>query len=95
MYKIYSLNDPLTNEIRYIGYTKGSLKKRLKEHIYDSNRNKSHKCNWIRKLRSVGLNPVIFFNLLLQQFRRSRRKRNLLYIKIQKSNKLYFRRGDK
>ena len=54
MYKIYSLNDPNTNEIRYIGYTSQPLETRLKQHIRDSNRNvKSYKRNWIKSLKSI------------------------------------------
>jgi len=57
MYKIYSLNDPNTKEIRYIGYTSQSLESRLKQHVRDSNRNgKSYKRNWIKSLKT---NPTI------------------------------------
>lgn len=59
IYKIYALIDPLTDEIRYIGYTSKSLEKRLKSHIYDCNRTKSHKTNWIRSLLNKGLKPII------------------------------------
>ena len=58
-YKIYALIDNLTNEIRYIGYTSKSLDKRLKSHIYDCNRTKSHKTNWINSLLSKGFKPII------------------------------------
>ena len=59
IYKIYALIDPLTDEIRYIGYTSKSLEKRLKSHIYDCNRTKSHKTNWINSLLNKGLKPII------------------------------------
>lgn len=53
-YKIYTLNHPVTNEIRYIGYTVESLKERLRCHIKDCNykNKKSHKVRWIKKLMS-------------------------------------------
>jgi hypothetical protein len=60
--KIYKLIDPFTSEIRYIGKTSRSLKKRLWEHIneakYDS-KEKSHKKNWIRQVLDNGGKPEI------------------------------------
>lgn len=56
-YTIYKLIDPISNEIRYIGLTSNSLKQRLKSHLSDSG--KTHKCNWIRKLKYQGLKPII------------------------------------
>jgi|ERR1700748_1097333 len=57
---IYTLSDPITNEIKYIGKTTYSLSKRLAGHIYDSTRrfkNKNYK--WIQSLAKKGLKPVI------------------------------------
>ena len=56
-YTIYKLTDPISNEVRYIGLTFNDLKQRLKSHLSDSG--KTHKCNWIRKLKSQGLKPII------------------------------------
>jgi hypothetical protein len=56
-YTIYKLIDPVTNEIRYIGLTFNNLKQRLKSHINENV--KSHKCQWIKKLKSEGLKPLI------------------------------------
>lgn len=56
---IYSLEDPETKEVRYIGKTIQKLEKRLIAHIYESNHKKNHKCNWINKLRKRGSNPKI------------------------------------
>jgi predicted GIY-YIG superfamily endonuclease len=50
MYSIYALySNSDSNNIRYIGYTKKSLKIRLKEHISESILLKSHKHKWIQK----------------------------------------------
>lgn len=56
-YTIYKLIDPISNEIRYIGLTFNTLKQRLGSHM--SEPGKSHKCNWIKKLKSQGLKPII------------------------------------
>ena len=59
--KIYVLKDPITNEVRYIGQTKHSLKSRMNTHIYDSikYRYNAPKCNWVRKLLNNNLFPII------------------------------------
>jgi group I intron endonuclease len=59
--KIYTLSDPITLEIRYIGKTVQSLERRLDGHIMSSirNREKSHKCNWIKHLYKKDLSPII------------------------------------
>lgn len=56
---IYSLEDPNTKEIRYIGKTIQKIEKRLIAHIYESKHRKNHKCNWINKLNKKGENPII------------------------------------
>jgi len=49
-YKIYGLRVIGTNEIRYVGYTKRSLKVRLSRHFYEVKCGRTYKkCNWIRK----------------------------------------------
>lgn len=60
-YKIYTLNHPITNEVRYIGYTSESLKERLRNHIrhVDKYSVSTYKNNWIRKLLKDGLIPII------------------------------------
>lgn len=52
--KIYTLSDPNTNEVRYVGKTINPLKQRLKEHIRC--RNKTYCKNWID---SLNITPVI------------------------------------
>lgn len=48
-YKLYSLFSSRDNLERYIGYTKHTLSKRLKEHIKCSKNNKTYKDKWIQK----------------------------------------------
>lgn len=56
-YKIYYLSNPLTNEIRYVGQTIQPLKNRLKKHL--TAKDKSHRVNWLKSLRTKGLEPNI------------------------------------
>jgi len=55
--QIYSLVDPITNEIRYIGKTIMPLSKRLSTHYRD--KHLTHKTCWITSLKKVGLKPLI------------------------------------
>lgn len=57
MIKIYVLIDPFSNEIRYIGKTKFSLKDRLCKHLITYEKN--HRANWIRSLIKRGTKPII------------------------------------
>lgn len=58
MIKIYGLVCPMSKQIRYIGKTKWSLERRLKEHLYEKKK-KTHKQNWINLLKSKKLSPTI------------------------------------
>lgn len=56
---IYTLSDPVTNEIRYVGKA-NDIKKRLNCHMTRSNLIKtSHKNSWIKSLIKKGLKPII------------------------------------
>jgi len=58
--KIYALTNPITNEIRYIGKTEMTLKKRLYYHIYDLKRcNNEHKINWFNQFIKENKKPNI------------------------------------
>jgi hypothetical protein len=54
---IYVLKDPESNEVRYIGKTKRTLKYRLQRHLTDTDKN--HKVNWIQSLKNKNLIPLI------------------------------------
>lgn len=55
---IYTLVDPRTEEIRYVGKTT-NLKARAASHWHDVKRKKSHLYNWIRSLKKRGVRPVV------------------------------------
>lgn len=60
-YYIYTLEDPITNEIRYVGYTKTSLSRRLRSHLKDVSEAESKARKWNKRLswiKSVGT-PII------------------------------------
>lgn len=54
---IYTLSDPRTNEVRYVGKT-NNPEQRRKAHGVLSREVKSRKKNWIRQLKSLDLRPV-------------------------------------
>ena len=58
---IYTLEDPDTGEIRYIGKTVKPLKSRLTGHIYTARKVNNHRCNWIKSIIKRGKKPVIKF----------------------------------
>lgn len=53
---IYSLEDPITNEIKYIGKT-NNLKIRYSNHL--CGKDKSYKKNWITSLKNKNLKPLM------------------------------------
>jgi len=62
---LYTLKDPETQHIRYVGYTKRP-KVRLWEHIRDAKKGiDTHKSNWIRTLLLKSLSPV--FEIILEK----------------------------
>lgn len=60
MIYIYTLSDPRTGEIRYVGKTSCKLRKRLIGHLSEArNRNMTHKNHWVLSLMKEGLEPII------------------------------------
>lgn len=53
---IYTLEHPITEEIRYVGKTRNP-KMRFHNHCNKLHNEKSHKRNWINKLKKEGLKP--------------------------------------
>jgi hypothetical protein len=58
---IYTLSDPRTGEIRYVGKTTKTLKRRLQEHLNDAQSQKKpfYVYRWIRGLTAAGELPLI------------------------------------
>lgn len=54
---VYVLIDPLTEEIRYVGWTRHPLTERLRGHLRE--RKSSHRVHWLQSLRQQGLRPRI------------------------------------
>jgi hypothetical protein len=59
---IYSLTDPRDNQIKYIGQTRFTIKKRYREHLrnckYDATKNHSV-YSWINELLDLEMQPII------------------------------------
>jgi hypothetical protein len=56
---IYSLSDPITGEIRYIGKA-NNPKKRILDHVRENKTsNRSHKISWIKSLIVKDLLPIV------------------------------------
>lgn len=59
---IYSLTDPITKQVRYIGKTVSPLYTRLSGHMCEAHRpgtSRTHKRNWLKSLANRGLMPII------------------------------------
>lgn len=56
---IYTLEDPDTHEIRYVGKTVKSLNDRLTGHIYSCRREHNHRTNWIKSVLKRDKKPLI------------------------------------
>lgn len=54
---IYTLSDPKTGEVRYVGKTVNSLARRLSNHLRDTRLN--HRYCWIKSVLNRGLKPII------------------------------------
>ncbi len=55
---IYTLNDPITNEVRYVGKSVNP-DRRYKEHIRNCYSNSNHKNNWIKSILDRGDKPIM------------------------------------
>ena len=58
MFYIYTLTDPNTSEVRYVGKT-NNLRRRMYLHIAETKTSKTHKANWIKSLIDKNQKPVM------------------------------------
>lgn len=77
---IYTLSDPRTGFVRYVGKTK-NLKKRQSDHLHP--KKSSKKEEWIRLLQSGGFSPI--FNIIDECTIVDGSEKEKQYIKIFKS----------
>jgi hypothetical protein len=57
---IYALKCPRTLNVRYIGFTRCGIERRLLWHICEARRGGSFpRCRWIRKLLAAGTVPIV------------------------------------
>jgi len=82
---IYTLEDPISKEIKYVGVTKRSLKKRWYDHCSNYYLKKvNHKtATWIKSLKAKNLKPLI--NLLAIVDDDNRYEEEVFYIQLLKS----------
>lgn len=60
IYKVYTLTDPLTLKVRYVGITKDTLAGRRSKHLTNARSGKhNHRTHWIRSLLQNNLKPII------------------------------------
>lgn len=55
---IYTLTDPITNQVRYIGKA-NNVSQRYKAHLNRARKHQTHKLNWINSLKQKGLKPIL------------------------------------
>jgi hypothetical protein len=78
MNTVYALRDPITLEIRYIGVTKNSLKRRLSGHMWAARTGvRNHTTHWIKTLQTSPLIEALEENC--------RRKREVFWIRRYRS----------
>ena len=60
-WSIYSLTDPITGDIRYVGRTTQNIHRRLRQHLAAARQAKLHRhvLSWLQCLMSEGLEPSI------------------------------------
>ena len=92
--KIYYLECPVTNEIRYVGQTILPLHKRMKNHIYETTRNEklgkmlTHKEYWIRSLKNKGVLNQMTIHLIEEVDVDIANEREIYWINHYNSDKL-------
>ena len=55
---IYTLTDPITNQIRYVGKA-NNVSQRYKAHLNRARKHQTHKKNWLELLRRKKVKPIL------------------------------------
>jgi len=55
---IYTLTDPRTNKVRYVGKA-NNVSQRYRAHLNKARKHQTHKWNWIQELKQEGLKPIV------------------------------------
>lgn len=76
---IYSLSDPETLQVRYIGKTT-NLQRRFRKHINNSKKRKYHSALWIRSLVIKGKEPIL--NLIEETDKSNWQQREIFWIEF-------------
>jgi hypothetical protein len=64
---LYTLSDPRTGEVRYLGWTARTKRLRFKDHIHDARRGrKDYRSRWIASLLRAGVKPTMRTVVILQ-----------------------------
>lgn len=82
---IYTLEDPTTGDVKYVGVTTRDLKKRWYDHCsnYYLKKCNHRTANWIKSLKSKNLKPIInILDIVDDEFRY---KEEMFYISLLKS----------
>lgn len=81
---IYSLNEPNSKVVRYIGQTCQKLINRYNAHLRESIKENRYVCNWVRSLIQRGLKPEIHIIDTADSIDEANQK-EIAYIKLYKS----------
>jgi hypothetical protein len=76
--EIYSLSDPLTNEIKYIGKA-NNTQERLKSHLRDAKRRATPVYQWINELKDKGLTPIAKIICITQDWQNEEKKQIIIH----------------
>lgn len=71
---LYTLADPRTGEVRYVGWTSKTAKERLKSHLYEARYSGgTRKLHWLRSILADSLRPIIRTVAILESTKEAKR----------------------
>lgn len=87
-YCIYTLKDPITNIVRYVGCTLNP-KSRYSSHLSYLRQDDNKKVIWISDLKNKGLKPIMTILDKFDSIKDAQKMEILMYKKLSKENELY------